>query len=83
MSTNVAGIATHGNGAVRVGSAIGVNGVGAVVFLVGLAVAAGQIGTDLSTDTDTVALFDGGDILANLHDLANDLVANAKRKRDI
>lgn len=52
MCTDVRGESTLGNGAVRVWGSVCVDGLGAVVFLVGLAVSACQIGTDLCTDAD-------------------------------
>lgn len=55
VCAHVTGKATLGNGTIFVWCAVGVDRVGAVVFLVGLAVVAGQIGLDLSADTDTVS----------------------------
>jgi hypothetical protein len=56
--------------------------VGAVVLLVVLALGAGEIGTDLSADTRAVTNLDLCDLGADLDNLANDFVSNAKRKRD-
>ena len=51
----MAGVTTLGDGSIWVWSAIGVDSLGAVVLLVGLAVVAGQVCTDLGTDTDTIS----------------------------
>jgi hypothetical protein len=52
VGTNVRGVTTLRDGAIRVRCTVSVDGVGAVVLLVSLAVVAGQIGANLSTDTD-------------------------------
>jgi hypothetical protein len=44
---------------------------------------AGQIGTDLSTNTSAVADLDAGDLVSDFDDLSDDLVSYAERKRDI
>lgn len=83
MSTDMAGVASLGDCAIRLLGAVGVNLVGAVVLEVLLAVVASKIGTNLSTNTGAIANLDTGDLGANLDDLANDLVSYAERKRDI
>lgn len=55
----------------------------AVVLLIGLTLVASKIGTDLSTNTSTVANLDVLDLAADLDDLADDFVAYAERKRDV
>jgi len=57
--------------------------VGAVVLLVRLAVAAGQVGANLCTNTDTVADLDGLHIFADLDCLSDDLVADADGQRSL
>ena len=52
VGTNVRGVTTLRDGTIRVRCAVCVDGVGAVVLLVSLAVVAGQVGTDLGTNTD-------------------------------
>lgn len=52
VGTNVRGVTTLRDGAIRVGCTVSVDGIGAVVLLVSLAVVAGQISANLSTDTD-------------------------------
>jgi hypothetical protein len=64
-------------------STVCVDLVGAVVLLVGLAVVASQVGTDLSTNTSAVSDLDLGDLGADLDDLSDDLVSYAERKRDV
>lgn len=79
----MAGVAAHGDSSVGVRRAIGVDGVGAVVLLVGFAVSAGQIGRDLGAHASAIANLEVLHILADLDDLADDFVADAERKRDI
>jgi len=101
VCTDVRGVTTLRDGAIRVGCTVGVDGVGAVVLLVSLAVVAGQVGTNLSANTDwivvsmvclqielwtertSVADLAVRDLVADLDDLANDLVANAKREGSV
>ena len=101
VCTDVRGVTTLRDGAIRVRCTVCVDGVGAVVLLVSLAVVAGQVGTNLSTNTDwivvnmvclqielwtertSVADLAVRDLVADLDDLANDLVANAKRKGSV
>jgi hypothetical protein len=52
VCTNVRRVTTLRDGAIGVRCTVGVDGVGAVVLLVSLTVVAGQVGTNLSTDTD-------------------------------
>jgi hypothetical protein len=83
VNSDVRRVASLGNSAVRVLSTVGVNLVGAVVLLVGLALIAGEIGTDLGTRTDTVSDLVLGDLRADLDNAANDLVSDAQGKRDL
>lgn len=83
MGTDVAGVATLGNGAIVVLRAICVDRVGAVVLLVILAVVAREVGTDLGTDTGAIANLYVLDCGADLDNFADNLVAHAKRKRDV
>ena len=57
--------------------------VGAVVLLVVLALVAGEIGTDLSTNTGAVSDLDASDLVADLDYLADNLVSYAKRQREL
>jgi hypothetical protein len=57
--------------------------VGAVVFLVVLALGACKIGTNLSADTRAVTNLDLGDLGADLYDLSDNLVSNAEGKGDL
>jgi hypothetical protein len=77
----MAGVSTLCNCAVGVLSTICVDLVGAVVFLVVLALVASKIGTNLSTDSGAVSDLDSGDLVTNLDDLANNLVSYAERQR--
>lgn len=52
VGTNVRGVATLRDGAIRVRCTVCVDGVGAVVLLVSLAVVAGQVGTNLGSNTN-------------------------------
>jgi hypothetical protein len=52
VGTDVRGVTTLRDGAIRVRCTVCVDGVGAVVLLVSLAVVAGQVGTDLCTNTN-------------------------------
>jgi len=54
------------------------NLLGAVVFVVRLAVIALHTGLNLSTDTDTVSNFACSDPLSDRNDLANDFVSYAE-----
>ncbi|CAI9626784.1 unnamed protein product [Alternaria burnsii] len=69
--------------AVGVLGTVCVNLVGAVILLVVLALVAGEIGTDLSTNTGAVSDLDASDLVTNLDDLADNLVSYAKRKRKL
>jgi DNA-binding MarR family transcriptional regulator len=69
--------------AVCVLSTVCVDLVGAVVFLVVLALVASKIGTDLSTNTSAVSNLDAGDLVADLDDLANNLVSYTERQREL
>lgn len=62
MASDMARVATLGNSAISVLGAVCVDGVGAVVLLVALALGAGKIGSDLGTNTSTVANLDLGDL---------------------
>lgn len=53
--------------------------VGAVVLLVGLAVAALEARADLSANTDSVADLDGLHVFADLNRAANDFVTDTER----
>lgn len=77
MSADVRREATLRNGTIFVRSAVGVDGVRAVVLLVRLAVVAGEIGLDLSANADAVADLDCLHVLADLDGFADDLVADA------
>jgi len=61
-------------------STICVDHVGAVVLLVRLAVYALSARPDLSTNTDSVALLELGDLVTDLENSSYNLVAHAKRK---
>jgi hypothetical protein len=71
------------NSAIGVLGSVGVNLVGAVVLLVVLALVAGQVGTNLSTNTSAISNLDASDLVANLDDLSDNLVSYAERKRDV
>ena len=73
MGANVAGETALTLCAVAEVGAVRVDHVGAVVFLVGLAVDAGQVGADLGTDADAVADLEVLDAAADLDDAADDL----------
>ena len=83
MSSDVRSITTLCNCSIGVRCAIGIDCLGAVVFLVGLAVVASQIGANLGTDTDSVADLDGSHVLADLDGAANNLVTDTKGKRNL
>ena len=83
VDTNVRRVTSLGDGAVGVLSTVGIDLVGAVVLLVGLAVVAGKIGANLSTDTSAVSNLDAGDLVTDLDNLADNLVSYAKRKRKL
>ena len=83
VSADVAGETSLGDGAVRVGSTVCVDHVGAVVLLVRLAVTAVKVGADLGTDTCAVANLECGDLGSDLDDLANDLVSYAQGERNV
>lgn len=72
-----------GDGAILVLCAISFKLVGAVILLVGLAIVAREVGTNLSSNTNSVSNLDVLDLKADLDSFANDLVAYAKRKRNI
>jgi hypothetical protein len=69
--------------AVVVLSTVCVDLVGAVVFLVVLALVTSKVGADLCTNTSAVSNLDAGDLVADLDDLANDLVSYAERQREL
>lgn len=75
------GVASLRDRAILVWSAERIHGIWAVIFLVGLAVVAGQVCLNLRTDTGTVTDFDGLHILSDLDDLSHDLMADADWKR--
>lgn len=81
----MASIAALGDAAVNgEWGTVGIDHVGAVVLVVALAVVAGQVGADLGADANTIANLDaGGAAIADLEDLADDLVADAERERGI
>jgi hypothetical protein len=54
----------------------------AVVLVVALALLALQARPDLSSHTDTVSDLAAGHLIADLDSMADDLMANADRKRD-
>ena len=83
VDTNVRRVTSLGDGAVGVLSTVGIDLVGAVVLLVGLAVVAGKIGANLSTGSHTVANLVLGDLASDLDDAANDLVSYAERERNV
>lgn len=83
VDTNVRRVTSLGDGAVGVLGTVGIDLVGAVVLLVGLAVVAGKIGANLSTRSHTVADLVLGDLTSDLDDAANDLVSYAERKRNV
>jgi hypothetical protein len=58
------------------------NHVWAVVLVIALALLALQARPDLSSNTDTVSDLDAGHLVADLDSMANDLMANADRKRN-
>ena len=80
MRTHVAGVASLCERAIWIRCAVGINGVRAVVLLVGFAVFAGQIGADLSTNAYAVPDFNRLDVLANFYGFANDFVADTDWK---
>jgi hypothetical protein len=54
----------------------------AVVLVIALALLALQARPDLSSNTHAVSDLDAGDLVTDLDSVANDLVANADRKRN-
>lgn len=83
VSSHMARVAALSDCAIGVRCAVCVNSVGAVVLLVRLAVGASEVGTNLSTNTSTVADLEVLDLGADLDDLANDLVSYAERQRNV
>ena len=83
VDTNVGRVTSLGDGAVGMLSTVGIDLVGAVVLLVGLAVVAGKIGANLSTGSHTVANLVLGDLGSDLDDAANDLVSYAQGKGNV
>jgi len=81
VRTDMAGVSTLCHGTVLVLRTVSVDSGRAIVLLIGLAVVAGQIGLDLSSDTHTVSDLDGLDSVANLDCAANDFVAYTERQR--
>lgn len=73
----MARISTLADRAIRPLGAKSINGVRAVVLLIRLAVVAGQIRSDLSTNAHAVADLHGFDFGADFDGLANDLVTDA------
>lgn len=71
----------RGESSIQVRRTVGINLVLAVRLIVVLALLALQARVHLSTDTDALADLGHGDLLANLEDLANDLVADSERVR--
>jgi len=55
----------------------------AVVLLVTLAVDALSAGTDLSTNTDSLALLELGNLVTDSEDLADNLVSDTERERSV
>lgn len=82
MSADVTRVATLCNGAIGVGSTVGIDRVGAVVLLVGLAVSARKIGANLSANACAVANLEVLDLGAYFDNFADDLVSYAERERD-
>jgi hypothetical protein len=80
MCSYVARESALSDGAVRVLCAIGFNLVGAVVLLVGLAIVARKVGTNLSSNTNSVSNLNVLNLRTDLNGLANNLVAYAKRE---
>lgn len=76
-------VTTLGDCSIRVRSTVGVDLVWAVILLVGLAVVASEIGSDLSTDTNAVSDFDVLHLASDLDGATNNFVADAKRKRNL
>lgn len=64
-------------------STICVNHLRAVVLVLVLAVLALHARPDLSTNTDSVALLELGDLVANSQDLADDLVTDTEREGSV
>ena len=62
MTSDVAGVATLRNSTIGVLSTVCVDRVGAVVFLVVLALIASKVGANLSANTGTIANLDLGDL---------------------
>jgi len=84
VRTNVARVSSLAhNAGLWVWGTVCVDHLRAVVLLVTLAVDALSAGTDLSTDTDSLALLELGDLVTNSEDLANDFVSNTERKRSV
>ena len=56
---------------------------GAVVLVVACALLALQAGPNLGSNADAVANVDARHLVADLHGISNDLVANTKRERHL
>lgn len=82
MASDMAGVSTLRNSAAAVLSTVCVDLVGAVVLVVVFALLASKVGANLGTNTGAVTNLDPGDLVADLDDLANDLVSYAERKGD-
>jgi len=82
VCANVRGISSLGNGSIWIRRAIGIDGVGAIVLLISLAVLACQIGTNLRANTNPVSDLNILDGLSDLDRLANDFVADTDRQWD-
>lgn len=83
MRAHMARVTSLRNRAIGVLGAIGIDRVGAVVFLVGLAVVAGEVSADLGADADAVADLQVLDLGAGLYDFTDDLVTHAEGERDV
>lgn len=83
MNARMRGIAALGDSSVRIRSAVGIDLIRAVVFLIGLAISTGEIGSNLCAYTDAVANFDVLDLASNLDCSANNLVTNAEGKGNV
>lgn len=79
----MAGKSTLRDGAIRILSSIGIYLIWAIVLVIGLALSAGQIGSNLCSNTGTVTNCNSCNLGPDLDDLANHFVSNAKRKWDV
>ena len=83
MGANVAGVSALCDGAVGVWSAVRIDLLWAIVFVVVFALLALHAGPNLGPDTDAVANLDSAHFRANFDGLADDLMTNAEGKRDL